>query len=212
MRWTIGRTICLLIGLTLLGICARSAWFSFDWNRRFETWQTEVLARFTLDPASTIEVAATLHHTCTVGHSQEILLRVLNADGTPAPDELWPKRVDANITLDSLSRPDPPREIESSARDYDLYPAMVESQGLVLARPLFGREGDYRLRFALAKPVEAPPGIKYEITVRNLLCGLERMPGFISGVIAAVAGLIGFAFAVPSGVKIAGSSAPVRPG
>ncbi len=211
MRWTIGRTICLFVGLMLLGTSVWFAWFSFDWNRRFETWQTEIPARLTLDPASTTEVAATLHHTCTVGHSQQILLRVLNADGVPAPDELWPKRLDANITLDSLSHPDPPREIESSARDYDLSPAMVESQGLVLALPHFGREGDYRLRIALAKPIDVPPGIQYEITVRNLLCGLERMPGAMAGVIAVVSGLIGFAFAIPSVALIAKGPSPIRP-
>lgn len=212
MRWTIGRTICLLVGLVLLGISVRATWFSFDWSRRFATWQTEVLARFTLDPSSTNEVAATLHHTCIVGHSQQILLRVLNADGTPAPPDLWPKRLDVNITLDSLSRADPSRAIESAARGYDLYPALVQSQGLVLASHFFGPEGDYRLRIALAKPIEAQPGTKYEITVRNLLCGLERMPGFMAGVIAVIAGLVGLAFAVPSALKITKDPTPTRPG
>ncbi len=211
MRWKIGRTICLVIGVALLGVSVRLGWFSFDWDRRFETWVSEVPARFTLDPSSTKEVAATLHHTCEVGHSQQILLRVLEKDGTAAPEEFWPKRVDASIFVDALGGAAGGKksdgaaatvEVESSARDYDLEPAMEEGQGLVIARPRFGREGEYRLRFKLNTAIDVPPGMVYEISVRNLLCGMERMPGTVAGIVAVVCGLVGLVFAVPAGMLV----------
>ncbi len=203
MRWTTSRTICLIMGTALLGVSARAAWMSFDWDRRFEVWVSEVPARFTVDPLSTSEVVATLHHTCEVGHSQQILLRVLEKDGTAAPEEFWPRRVDARIMVEPVGDSGALREIESPARYYDLAPAMEPAQGLVLASPRFGRKGEYRLRFALNSAHDAPAGMVYEISVRNLLCGMERMPGYVAGVIAVFSGLIGMAFALPAGMLIA---------
>jgi hypothetical protein len=208
MRWTIGRTICLLIGLGLLGICVRETLFSFEWDRKFERWNTEVLARMLVDPSSTVEHSASLHHSCTVGHSQSIYLRSLDAGGTPIPDDAWPTRLDARIAIEPTGHPESTQEIESPARDFDLNRGPNFSHGVMLASPRFGPEGDYTLRFSLNQPHEALPGVKYEITARNLLCGLERMPGFIARVIAIVAGLLGLVFALPAALKIASFKPP----
>jgi hypothetical protein len=194
--WADIRRLGLIAGVVLLAVAAYAWWYSADWRQRFEVWNTEVLTRLAVAPASTQEVTAILEHTCEVAHGQQILLRVLTADGAVAPPAAWPEHLHAVVSTERIDGSSPQKFVEPFACA-ELLEGANPDHGVMLTRSILGEAGRYRLRVLLTRPHEAPEGVVYEISVRNELCGMELLPSTFAFVTALLCGGLGLACAAP---------------
>lgn len=194
--WADIRRLGLIAGVVLLAVAAYAWWYSGDWRQRYEVWNTEVLARLTVAPSSTQEVAAIMEHTCEVAHGQQILLRVLTADGAVAPPPAWPEHLHVVVSTERIDRSLPQKFAEPFACA-ELLDGANPDHGVMLTRPILGDAGQYRLRVLLTRPHEAPKGVVYEFSVRNELCGMEMLPSRFAFAAALLCGGLGLACAAP---------------
>jgi hypothetical protein len=182
----IGRVIGLLLALVGIGLCI---WFASDAVRRnaaFYEWLDARPMETAADLSTPGETTVPFHQTCSISHGEALYVDVESDElASLSPEELL-NGLSGNITIvDSAGA------VIETARINSKTVQRWEGQ-IMLAGIAPFRNGDYIATIHVESGAPKLAHKQQTIYAEYQLCGLEKMPAMIAGVIAFGAGLIGF--------------------
>lgn len=192
--------LCLLIGFATLVFAAYTAWRTHQYRQKLDAWRDAVLLERELSLTDLAEHSGPLTHSCLVSHGQVVKLEVFDASNVALVD--FPREMDYDCRLHPANEPDKVTDLLQLSGGWIGPGSRGGPDGHIIAQGHFGPPGDYCLSFKLNKPIDMPGAARARLVVRNAFCGCEYLGPFFGNVIAAVAALVGFAFAIPSAACI----------